>query len=231
MSNLYDPASIPSVSALSNLLDKYSAPRTPGVKNPGNQFNTSRSPLSRAGGLSGMMSRKANTLSAKSTGGRMVPAQSVRPLAKPPAVKSLTPANPLRPPKAQTPITPKAMASPFKAPKLASSPSPVGTGLANAASFLIKAPLKLPFAKTLLGLGALGASVYGGHQYLKSTEGFRDNIKGQAARPAAYLDSVRREFTRQNELRRGTSDFDPETSRRRQGIYEGAQQSPLNRSR
>ena len=133
MSNLYDPTSIPSVSALSMLLDKYSAPRTPGVKNPGNQFNTAMSPLSRAGGLKGMMSRKANTLSAKSTGGRMVPAQSVRPTPPPPAIKSLTPANPLRPPKAQTPITPKAMASSFKPPKVASRPSAIGTGVANAA--------------------------------------------------------------------------------------------------
>ena len=230
MSNLYDPASIPSVSALSNLLDKYSAPRTPGVKNPGNQFNTAKSPLSRAGGLSGMMSRKANTLSAKSTGGRMVPAQSVRPLAQPPALKSLTPANPLRPPKAQTPITPRAMASPFKAPKLASAAA-INTGLSNAASFLVKAPLKLPYAKTVLGLGALGTAAYGANAYKAKTRDFRDFVHQQGSGTAAQNRSVALEHTRQEELRSGTSDFDPETSRRMQGISEGAQRNPLNRAR
>lgn len=231
MSNLYDPNSVPSVSALSILLDKYSAPRTPGVKNPGNQFNTARSPLSRAGGLSGMMSRKANTLSAKATGGRMVPAQSVRPIAPPPALKSLTPANPLRPPKAQTPITPKAMASSFKPPKVASRPSPLGTGLVNAASFLLKAPMKIPGAGAILGLGAVGAAGYGAKQYLDSTKDFRNAIKGQASTTDAYNRSVAAETTRQHELRHGTSDFDPETSRRRQGVYEGTQTAPLNRAR
>jgi hypothetical protein len=123
------------------------------------------------------------------------------------------------------------MASPFKAPKLASAPSAIGTGLSNAASFLLKAPLKLPYAKTVLGLGALGTAAYGTKKYLDKTRGFRDFVDEENSRPAAYRESVANEQTRQHELRHGTSDFDPETSRRMQGISEGAQRNPLNRAR
>jgi len=232
MPSMYDPLSIHSVTVLSDLLDKYSAPRTPGVKNPGNQFNTSRSPLSRAGGLNGMMSRRASALSAKNTSGRMVPAQAVRPLAVPPAVKSLTPSNPLKPPKAQTPITPRAMTSSFKTPKVAAArPGPIATGLVNATSFLAKAPFRLPYAKPIAALGALGGLGYGASKYLGATSDFRSNIQDMSSMTPAYLNSARKEFVRQHELRQGTSDFDPETARRMQGVYEGAQQSPLNRSR
>lgn len=230
--HLYDPTEVPSVSYVLNLLNKYSAPSTPGVKNPGNQFDTSRSPLSRAGGLTGMMSRRANSLSAKSTGGRMVPAQAVRQVSTPPAVRSLTPPNPLRPPKSQTPITHRPLQSSFKPPKVAAArPSPIATGLVNATSFLVKAPFRLPYAKLIAALGALGAAGYGASKYLGATSDFRGNIQGLSSLPKAYQNSVRTEMVRQHELRHGTSDFDPETSRRMQGIPEGTQRNQLNRAR